>query len=914
MGGEQKPLSHAYLRGGGKKRQIVVVGSVVGFFGLLSMTGLGHSHNATPKHMPRHAALSRHVGDGHPSEHRDRNFASHAVFHDSDDDESLSHPKPKHAHNVLFGTSIEDALEKKASEWLHDVVDNTDGHRISRDGSHHHNHHSLADPLHDTAVGLERSAHAADGLSHLMRDDMNKLGMNTNARDSLMLASFDSTKHSGLGKLAKMSKASHSITDQLAMENGDDLGGLHQKMFTHGEPVWHPPPKEDLNSFGNQKHSSRDSFLEDDVEESKNLNSDLNFGDSRENTRTSVSGTAALSGDTDSTFGEIIDNDDDSSFASIESTRVAVTSNTNSVLLSCERCTNHGLCALGGDCKCVVIFHGTACRTTRPLVEDEVHTKSKKDKESSKEVKCFVLDGFAHGFGGFITLTKENAPAKLVARPDATDNAVRTNAVLEVDEEDDWIKYSTSQVSDFDSFEKSRAGSSDGFTGDSSFDRLRNDDTAFGFDDNKLVESESSRMGFQSDSFSDASGTSSTSKVKVSSLDSTESLDPELSNTEPPPAPPAKFGKITANTRLRLPERGPFDETVFNTCAIVGSGGFHMSTDETSQLGEEVDAHDAVFRFGDDPTVGYEQVVGSKTTFRFVVDDADTNPGLQYEGEVVARSEKGKKHEKSEHEKTATVRFVRDSVSFKRYLAARLAKPDLDAHIAHPGFLTWVDHALAFQPTAEMYGVLVAVHKCREVNLYGFQTQSFHGAKDLYHEASDLRFDGSDSEDLGMDVMHDSSDSSSDSSTDTGRKSVDQREWVVLRMMKRSGLVHFAEPCVLECHTNSMSCDNCHNDPESISTARAQIGRSKDIDDDEDTLDDTEDGLGASLEDWMSGVQGAFAHGGFEKNEERGGDFLKSNGDAATFGTSTTGTLDRDTRESLDLDASMQTRGFGDDD
>ena len=121
-----------------------------------------------------------------------------------------------------------------------------------------------------------------------------------------------------------------------------------------------------------------------------------------------------------------------------------------------------------------------------------------------------------------------------------------------------------------------------------------------------------------------------------------------------------------------------------------------------------MDAHDAVFRFGDDPVVGYENVVGSRTTFRFVVDDSDTNPRSQYLGEAQPRDEKKTKTSKpvtrpgttvagdegfvkpeedgvsvssvSRKEKdgpTKTVRFVRDSVSFKRYLAARLAKPEL---------------------------------------------------------------------------------------------------------------------------------------------------------------------------------------------------------------------------------------------
>ena len=43
MGGEQKPAHHRLGRGG--KKPIVIIGTTVVFFVLLSMTGLGHSHN-----------------------------------------------------------------------------------------------------------------------------------------------------------------------------------------------------------------------------------------------------------------------------------------------------------------------------------------------------------------------------------------------------------------------------------------------------------------------------------------------------------------------------------------------------------------------------------------------------------------------------------------------------------------------------------------------------------------------------------------------------------------------------------------------------------------------------------------------------------------------------------------------------
>ena len=56
MGGEQKPVHHRLGRGG--KKPIVIIGTVVVFFVVLSMTGLGHSHNHVERDMPAHAALS----------------------------------------------------------------------------------------------------------------------------------------------------------------------------------------------------------------------------------------------------------------------------------------------------------------------------------------------------------------------------------------------------------------------------------------------------------------------------------------------------------------------------------------------------------------------------------------------------------------------------------------------------------------------------------------------------------------------------------------------------------------------------------------------------------------------------------------------------------------------------------------
>ena len=58
-----------------------------------------------------------------------------------------------------------------------------------------------------------------------------------------------------------------------------------------------------------------------------------------------------------------------------------------------------------------------------------------------------------------------------------------------------------------------------------------------------------------------------------------------------------------------LPRRCPKYE--FDTCAFVGNSG----TLKLSELGQDIDDHDMVYRFNQAPTVGFETFVGSRTTF-----------------------------------------------------------------------------------------------------------------------------------------------------------------------------------------------------------------------------------------------------------------------------------------------------------
>ena len=63
-----------------------------------------------------------------------------------------------------------------------------------------------------------------------------------------------------------------------------------------------------------------------------------------------------------------------------------------------------------------------------------------------------------------------------------------------------------------------------------------------------------------------------------------------------------------------LPDKDLLKDAHYSTCAIVGSAGLLL----TQQFGEEIDEHEAIFRFNIAPAKGFEKHVGSKTTLRLI--------------------------------------------------------------------------------------------------------------------------------------------------------------------------------------------------------------------------------------------------------------------------------------------------------
>ena len=943
MGGEQKPAHHRLGRGG--KKPIVIIGTVVVFFVLLSMTGLGHSHNHVERDMPAHAALSgRRAGRHSPGDvdyARARLHGAHGIrdrHHGALDGGSGDRADPDRAHDSFFGGAIEDAIETKATAWMHEVIDpvvetlhdSTEGGIRGGAGAHHRHHglgaseggaSSLAssvDRAADAVGGLQHSVGGLAHLAHATRDaaHLERAGFAGGAaRDAAADADVGASKTRFGDDPDDVAKNFAALSSGLnPMRGARDGATLNDPRL-----VWHPPPRADRGADAGT-HAKRHGALstEEDDENTNSISSSADGDDAS---------VGALDDLDDLDLDAVASVRDDLDELRTGETRTVdrSTAATSGVLLSCERCSHHGVCALGGECQCAAMFEGKACRITRALAPTS-ETSDPTDLAGSGSQPDPVLAGFARGFGGSMTLTRENAPAKLEARPIESDAAAHNAGVaaeehLEV--EDDWTRRDetseTSETSGAATLSLSRVddGHPDFHSGS------RSDSSVISF-----AHKADGRVGIVGEAGGRSSASSVSSSASGEGQNTVVVADDFL---DPAPAPPAKFGKITRSTRERLPERGPFDEAVFHRCALVGRGGFHASKEHEVPLGFEVDAHDVVFRFGDDPVIGYENAVGSRTTFRLVVDDQDTNPQSQYLGEALPRREKGVTSvpvtrpegfardpfgdlseddpdgdkKKPEDAPPKTVRFVRDSVSFKRYLAARLAKPESEAHVVHPDFLNWVDGAVSssfgkgFSP--ELYGALVAAHKCREVNLYGFQTRSFAGVKDAYHERGgfDASLDethpgvlfGDEDERKGTktslprlekDASGLGADGADASTPSVSRDALSPREWSVLTRMAKAGVLHFAEPCVVECHENAASCDACVADPESGRRARAAVGRSRGADDAGNAADDSEKTVGASLDHWMSGVAGTFAHSGFEKAERKGEAFSSDKEPAKT--------------------------------
>eukprot|EP00240_Pyramimonas_obovata_P000960 CAMPEP_0118940456 /NCGR_PEP_ID=MMETSP1169-20130426/31452_1 /TAXON_ID=36882 /ORGANISM="Pyramimonas obovata, Strain CCMP722" /LENGTH=548 /DNA_ID=CAMNT_0006884943 /DNA_START=200 /DNA_END=1846 /DNA_ORIENTATION=+ len=219
---------------------------------------------------------------------------------------------------------------------------------------------------------------------------------------------------------------------------------------------------------------------------------------------------------------------------------------------------------------------------------------------------------------------------------------------------------------------------------------------------------------------------------------------------------PINLGPVTESLLRALPETDPALNKVFETCAIVGSSGHLLKFEK----GPEIDAHELVLRFNSAPTRGFEKHVGYKTTHRL------TN----------TRNFAYREH-RSEH----VFIHIRNAASMKGLIGRKKANPNERLYSLHPAWHRFMDRTFQYLTTSGLNGIIIALHKCKKINLYGFHVHPQMGA--LYH-------------------YYNPNDEPANATRDDG-------EWDLVRKLAVEGFVQFAEPCIIECHDGEEECNAC---------------------------------------------------------------------------------------------------------
>lgn len=199
----------------------------------------------------------------------------------------------------------------------------------------------------------------------------------------------------------------------------------------------------------------------------------------------------------------------------------------------------------------------------------------------------------------------------------------------------------------------------------------------------------------------------------------------------------------------------------YSSCAVVGSSAALLHW----ELGTAIDEHDMVMRFNSAHTEGLKFSVGSKTTHRV------TNLGNW-----------------GYHESNLEAVFVPASRDALQGLLWNAAQPSpRTVHVLHPDFESYLRSNFDFEPDAGLAGLLLALHRCRKVTVYGFSLIDEPGVPYHYYDGCDR-------------------------SADPAR---DAKQRDVLRALAGAGLLSFGEPCMTECTSDpaaapsSEACQAC---------------------------------------------------------------------------------------------------------
>lgn len=182
-----------------------------------------------------------------------------------------------------------------------------------------------------------------------------------------------------------------------------------------------------------------------------------------------------------------------------------------------------------------------------------------------------------------------------------------------------------------------------------------------------------------------------------------------------PPSELQKLREIVHNTSV-----GQVVSAGLGRCAVVGSSGI-LNDPPNATIAAEIDAHDTVVRFNDAPTVGYENVVGRKTTHRIVHRDSiGSADRVRETGEPAPQLVYMVHHASDLGARNVGVDLrERNHTNMVNVLAARHAWIINPAHIAQSR--TQMLHTTHYLPSSGFEGIALALALCNgTVDLYGY--------------------------------------------------------------------------------------------------------------------------------------------------------------------------------------------------
>ena len=166
----------------------------------------------------------------------------------------------------------------------------------------------------------------------------------------------------------------------------------------------------------------------------------------------------------------------------------------------------------------------------------------------------------------------------------------------------------------------------------------------------------------------------------------------------------------TVNSKLVdsgiVPEVDPLKYHIRNkhdSCAIIGNGGGLL----LAPLGEQIDKHEAIFRFNGGPTFGFEKYVGKRTTYRldnsqhFLFHEPGTN-------EIILQH--------------ITNREMFNQVKEEAEIIVGAESTDLRVHIIDPMFHYFVMNVNRIgAPSNGFFGIVLSSLICNQITLFGYQ-------------------------------------------------------------------------------------------------------------------------------------------------------------------------------------------------